>query len=364
MFVHPNQLVEKCLIVSDVFGQTNYPIIEKDTVVTTTHIKVLNSFLIDRVEVSPKLANGEPYKPTKVLPIDQELIKRREVKKKVVPFDDHYLKVVKDYQKMFNHWQSGKALDINQVRQMIVPLIERVDENQAAIFLLGKQTTKEEYLYQHSVAVSLLAVILAKRLGFEKESTQIGLAALLADSGMAKVNQRILNHHGKLSPAEFAEIKKHPTFSYRMIEKNPALTQSAKLAVLQHHERVNGRGYPLGIDKTKINPYAKIISIADAYHAMTSYRSYQAKRPFYQVIAEMKKEADQQFDARYLKVFMTCLEDALLEEKVYLSNGQTGNVVALRFSSYPEVIIQIHGTHEILSMLEQENLKIESLIHS
>ena len=362
MFVHPNQLVEKCLIVSDVFGQTNYPIIEKDTIVTTKHIKVLNSFFIDRVEVSPKLANGKPYKPTKVLPVDQELIKRREVKKKHVPFYEHYQKVVKDYQKMFNQWQSGKTLDINQVRQMIVPLIERVDENQATIFLLGKQTTKEEYLYQHSVAVSLLAVILAKRLGFEKESIQIGLAALIADSGMAKINQRILNHHGKLSPAEFTEIKKHTTFSYRMIEKSAALTKSAKLAVLQHHERVNGRGYPLGIDKGKINPYAKIISIADAYHSMTSYRSYQDKRPFYQGIAEMKKEADQQFDARYLKVFITCLEDALLEEKVYLSNGQTGNIVALRFSSYPEVIIQMHDTHEILSMLEQENLKIESLI--
>lgn len=362
MFIHPNQLVEKCLIISDVFGQTNYPIVEKDTIVTTTHIRVLNSFLIDRVEVSPKLINGQPFTPTKVLTDDRKLIKKEKMQKKVLPFIEHYQTVVDEYQKMFKQWQSGKPLDIQQVRQLVIPLFERVDEHQAKIFLLGKLSTKNRYLYHHSVSVSLLAIILAKRLGFEKESTQIGLAALIADSGMSKVNQRILNLTGKLSDADFTEIKKHTTFSYRLIERNAALMKSVKLAILQHHERIDGTGYPLGLDKEKINPYAKIISIVDTYHAMTSYRAYQNKQSFYQAVVNMQKEANKQFDHRYLKVFITCLEDALLEEKVYLSDGQTGTIVALRFTSYPEIIVQNHDTHEILSLLEQENVKIESLI--
>ena len=362
MFIHPNQLVEKCLIVSDVFSQTNYPIVEKDTIVSTTHIKVLNSFLIDRVEVSPKLVNGQPFTPTKVLTDDRKLIKKEKIQKKVLPFIEHYQTVVDGYQKMFKQWQSGQTLDIQQVRQLVIPLFECVDEHHAKIFLLGKLSTKNRYLYHHSVSVSLLAIILAKRLGFEKESTQIGLAALISDGGMSKINQRILNHPGKLSESDFTEIKKHTTYSYRLVEKNAALRKPVKLAILQHHERIDGKGYPLRLAKEKINPYAKMISIVDAYHAMTSYRVYQSKQSFYQAIVNMQKEVDKQFDACYLKVFITCLEDALLEEKVYLSDGQTGTIVALRFTSYPEIIIQIHDSHEILSLLEQENLKIKSLI--
>lgn len=350
------------MIVKDVYSNTSHPIIAQDTVVTATHIKVLKSFLVDQVEVASKLANGLAFQPSQVIPFEEVPAKQKTAKKEQPAFLDDYRTVVTNYRKMFKQWQSGKALDIHEIRQLIVPLIERADEHHGEVFLLNNDVTKEMYFYHHSVAISLLSTILAKRLGFEQESIQIGIAALIADSGMAKINHRIFDHKGKLPKAEFEDLKQHSTFSYRYIEKSPALTKATKLAVLQHHERPDGQGYPLGITEEKIHPYAKIISIADAYHAMTSDRYYQQKQPFDRVIFQMQKESNHQFDSRCLKVFITCLEDALLEEKVYLSNRQTGTIVALAFSKYPEFIVQIHDTHEILSLSDQDELMIEYLI--
>ena len=362
MLVHPDQLVEKCLITRDVYAETNYPIVKKDTIVSATHIKVLKDFLIDEVEVSPRLVNGKPFKLNQSVSVKKERKKQPKVKKDKLSFLDHYLTVVNQYEKIFKQLQSGSPLDIQAVREIIVPLIERVDEHLAEIFLLSKYATKEKYLVHHSVAVSLLATIVAKRLGYIRESTQIAIAALIADSGMARINHRLLKHPGLLSHSDFEEIKKHPTFTYRFIEHNLALTQEAKLGVLQHHERIDGKGYPLGISGEKINIYAKIIAIVDAYHAMTSERFHQEKQPFFLAVMNMRKHENTQFDARLLKVFMTCLEDALLEEKVYLSNGKTGTIVGLRFSSDPEFIVKIHDSLEIISIMDHEQLWVENLI--
>src|SRR5690625_6128314 len=98
---------------------------------------------------------------------------------------------------------------------------------------------------------------------------------------MARINHRLLKHPGLLSHSDFEEIKKHPTFTYRFIEHNLALTQEAKLGVLQHHERIDVKGYQLGISGEKINTYAKIIAIDETYHRITSERYHQEKQPIF-----------------------------------------------------------------------------------
>lgn len=362
MFVNPDQLVEKCLITRDIYGKTQFPIVEQNTVVTATHIKVLKSFLVEQIEVSPKLVNGQPFIPNQLHSSFKKQTEPTIENKTETDFLIDYQKTVNQYEKMFKQWQSGQLINIQAIRNLIIPLIKRIDHHHAEIFSLGLHAIKEKYLYHHSVATSLLATLLAKQLGLEQESTQIGLAALLADSGMAKINHRIVNHKGKLHEMDYEEIKKHPTFSYRFIENSLALTQNAKLGILQHHERIDGQGYPLGISNRKINQHAKIISIVDAYHAMTSERYFQMEQPFFQVILAMKKQANLQFDLQLLNRFITCLEEALLEEKVYLSNGQTGTIVSLRFTEEPELIIKIDGANDILSIGDQDQIWIEHLI--
>ncbi|MBM7541371.1 HD-GYP domain-containing protein [Amphibacillus cookii] len=362
MFVHPNQLVPNCVIKTDVYGKTNYPIMLQGTIVTDMHIKVLNRFLVTHVEVSPKLANGQPFQPDQDFTDKEEQHKVEHDQLQHSTFLEQYQRAVADYQQMFQQWQNGTMIDIHQVRQMIVPLLEHIDHNHADIFLIANQSTKLSYFYHHSVSMSLLTAILAKRLGFDKESIQISIAALLADSGMAKLNKTHFEKNGKLPTHDYQQIKKHPTYSYRYLEKTPTLTKAVKLAVLQHHERIDSHGYPLGVPGEKIHPYAKIIAIADAYHAMTADRYYQEKCLFFSVISTMKKQENQQFDRRYLNVFITSLEDALLGEKVYLSDGRIGTLVALEYEDLPEIMIQLTETNQIISIGERDQLMINHLI--
>ncbi len=362
LLVHPNQLVPNCIVKTDVYGQNNRPIVLKGTIVTDMHMKVLNSFLVTQVEVSSKLANGQSFQPDQDFADKTQQSKAEHDQPSLPTFLDQYHQVVKDYQQMFKQWQNGAVIDMHQVRQMILPLLERVDHNHADILLIANQSTKQSYFYHHSVSMSLLTAILAKRLGFDKEWIQISIAALLADSGMAKLNKAHFEKNGKLLNHDYQEIKKHPTYSYRYLEKIPTLAKAVKLAVLQHHERIDSQGYPLGVPGDKVHPYAKIIAIADAYHAMTADRYYQDKCLFFSVISTMKKQVNHQFDRRYLNVFITSLEDALLGEKVYLSDGTIGTLVALEYEDLPETMIQLTETNQIISIGENDQLMINHLI--
>ncbi|SDC40030.1 HD-GYP domain, c-di-GMP phosphodiesterase class II (or its inactivated variant) [Pelagirhabdus alkalitolerans] len=364
MRVHPEQLVPQCVILSDVYSKTSRPIVRRDTVVTEEHITVLQRFLIEEVEVSKTLANGLPYKPDHLASSES---KHKKTQKEEPPFPDafldHYVQVVKEYERLFKQWQSGKNIDIHALRQLIVPLLERVETHQDQVFLIANQATESDYIYHHSVAKSLLVAILAKRKGYDKEWVQVSLSALIADSGMAKMNQSLLMYKGNLPQPEYEEVKKHPTYSYRFVEKSPALTKSAKLGILQHHEQLDGSGYPLGVNSDKIHPYARMIAIADAYHAMTSDRYHQNKKPFFSVVPEMQSLKSSQFDPDFLDVFIVTLEDALLKKNVYLSNGKTGTLVALGFEQQPEVFVQMHDSKQIISVAEQSNgVTIEHII--
>lgn len=359
--VHPLQLVPDCVITEDIYGKTNHPIVKKDTIVSETHIQVLQSFLIEEVEVASRLANGLPFQPQVLDQIDQ-ISNFSTTKEHKLTFLEHYHQVVDHYQKLFVSWQSGTPIEIQDVRQLIVPLLERVDFAKSQILLLANQASKDNYFYHHSVAISLLTALLSKRLGWEKEWIQISIAAFLADSGMAKMNRSLFEKKGTVSEGEFTEIKKHPTYSYRFVEKCPSLGKPAKLAILQHHEKLDGTGYPLGVTSDKIHSYAKIIAIADAYHAMTSERFYQNNRPFFEVISDMYQLSDIQFDATILQTFISVIENVMNGAKVRLSNGEVAEISSIKLGKQKELMVFTDKTNEFIVLDTHNNVTIESII--
>ncbi|CQR45791.1 Cyclic di-GMP phosphodiesterase response regulator RpfG [Paraliobacillus sp. PM-2] len=357
MEVHPSQLTPECVLVSDVFGKTKRPIVLKNTIISEMHIQVLQQFLIDKVEVAPKLANGAPFYP-KERKATNDKIKKIEVQ----PLIEHYNKTVHAYKKMFWHWQSGSYVQIQKVRQLIVPLLERIEEFGLSILELYLYSNKQDYFYHHSVATSLLAALLAKRLGIKKEWMQVGIAAFLAESGMAKINRSIFLKKGLLNEAEFKEIKKHPIYSYRYIEKSSALSKGAKLAILQHHERLDGTGYPLGVKSDKIHSFAKIIAVCDTYHAMTSERNYRKSQSPFNVIEQMERDCYQKFNYRIFNKFIDLFASYPLGTKVQLSNGSIGEIVYKepKFPTRPIVRLE---NGEMIILKENKSLYIEQILH-
>ncbi len=178
------------------------------------------------------------------------------------------------------------------------------------LFVTLSQTVeaKDKYTNGHSIRVASYAEMIAKDMGFSDEMQKtIYFCGLLHDIGKISIADEIINKKGKLTDEEYAEIKKHPVSGWNIlheIDEMPELAQVARW----HHERYDGRGYPDGKAGTETPVIARIVSIADAYDAMTSNRSYRSVMPREKVISIIQDERGKQFDPDIADVFLRILE--------------------------------------------------------
>lgn len=328
MWVTPTQLIPNCILLTQVTGKTGRPIIPEKTVLTEEHIDVLQDFLIKKVNVSPKLANGKKFTPEKVEMEDSPKESDEICLTDNSLFTDHYESVIAEYKIIFSQWQNGFPIDMPRIRNLLLPLFERLDALGTNVYSLHHYATKEDYFYHHSVSVGLLAAYLAKKMDYSYgEQLQIGLAGFLSDCGMSKLNPNIFLQDRDLTHNERKEMEKHPTYSYKLVENIPTISQSAKLAILQHHERIDRSGYPLGLPNEKIHTYARIISVCDMYHAMTCERVYQQRQSPFKVVEELQTKKFSQLDPEVVQVFIDGLTNYSIGTKVRLSNDEVGEII-------------------------------------
>ncbi len=367
MRVKASQLVPGCILLNDVKGKTNRPIMHKNTVLTSEHIVVLERFLVTEVDVSTKLEAGELFQPqnNQTQPTQEAQPDISLTKQDSMPFNAHYHLVVNDYQSLFSQWQSGITVDIKKVRMLIIPLLERVHEIGTAVFTLHHEATKEAYFYHHSVAIGMLSAYIGMKMDLPKQEwIQIGLAAFLSDAGMAKIDHSIITKQQTLTAADMEQVKLHPTYSYRMVKSIPAVTKAIKTTILQHHEREDGSGYPLGLKGDTIHLYAKIIAVCDTYHAMTCERNYREKQSPFKVIEELQVEQFTRFDPAIVHTFIQCLTHFSIGMRVRLSDGQTGAIVFIDKQSPTRPIIRLDQNEELLKLTDHPSLYISEISES
>ncbi|MUK88124.1 HD domain-containing protein [Ornithinibacillus sp. L9] len=365
MRVSPSQLVHGCVLLKDVVGKTNRPIIPKKTVLTNKHINVLERFLVEKVEVSERLHDGKVYIPKPESKKEEHVMEEhKEIDISTFSFKEHYFYVVENYQKLFDNWRNNAPIDMLVVRNLVIPLIERMDDIGSAIYSLHRYTNKIDYFYHHSVSVAIIAAFLGKKLGYEKgEWIQLGLAGFLSDAGMAKLSPGLFKKAGSLTHSERAEMIKHPTYSYRLLEQNSSVSYAIKLAVLQHHERIDGSGYPLGLSKDKIHQYAMIIAVCDIYHAMTSDRIYKEKQSPFKVIEELQREQYTKLDLTVVQTFIEALSNFSIGTTVKLSNSMIGQIVFMDDKSPTRPIVKLIEQDSIISLKDEKDLFIDEIVN-
>ena len=173
---------------------------------------------------------------------------------------------------------------------------------------LLKIFSKDYSTFTHSIQVSLLGMAFCLYLGYsERETADFGLGALFHDIGKSEVEDGILNKPSRLTAEEFELIKQHPLKGYESLSKLNLLTQEQLMVVLQHHEDVNGGGYPQGLKSQDIHPYAKITRIVDTYDALTTRRSYKDALSPEQAFQMMETDMKPLLDAQLLKSFWVFL---------------------------------------------------------
>ena len=206
-------------------------------------------------------------------------------------------------------------------------LMRAIDDNAAVAVDISALKTSDEYTFKHSVDVATMSMIVAKNMQMSQQDVyNIGIAGLLHDMGKSKIPLNILNKPGKLTDEEFSIIKEHSLLGYRIIKEKNEFNDSICFAVLQHHEKMNGSGYPMGVSSDKIVPYAKILSVVDVYDALVTERPY--KKAFSQRTAvEMVMSMSEELDITAMRSFLSSVILYPVDSTVELSNGEKARVV-------------------------------------
>lgn len=213
-------------------------------------------------------------------------------------------------------------------------IMQGLDSSKSVAISVDALKVSDEYTFKHSIDVGAMSIIIAKKIGETDKFVQdIALAGILHDLGKSKISNEIINKPSKLSDDEWNIMKQHPVYSYRMIEKIGEIPTNVKTAVLEHHENIDGTGYPLGAKDSNICKMAKILTIADVYDALVTKRAYKdAKSP--SVAMEMMLGMSNKFDLNIFKAFIDCVILYPIGTTLTLSNGALCTVIK-NHENYP-----------------------------
>ncbi len=186
-----------------------------------------------------------------------------------------------------------------------------ISSSRHAFIHLVELSSHDHYTYAHSVGVSAYGVALAQSLGLwtKEEISDIGVAGLLHDIGKSLVDPNILNKAGPLNDEEWQRMKKHPSDGANLLKKHRDLKDIIPLCAEAHHEDLRGLGYPKGLIASKLDSSVQIVTIADAFSALTTNRSYSKGKNALTALKLMKENIDKKFDPHFFEKFVVMFLD-------------------------------------------------------
>lgn len=278
-------------------------------------------------------------------------------------FLNEYMDTIEAIRNTFEHIRCFKEVPIMKMEELVDQKISLLVDTVGVLDYLYEIRLHSDYTFQHSLNVAITAGILGKWCNYRGvELKNLIIAALLHDIGKIFIPLTVLDKPDRLSSGEFEVIKQHPGEGYRLAKGADQLPDHVRLGILQHHERLDGSGYPAGLAGGDIHPYAKVIAIADIYDAMTSDRPYRRRLTPLAALETIAEEMYNKLDAGFCLTFLDSMRNHFTGNSVLLSNGQSAKIIILnnkdRFWTKPVVCIP-NGT---LIDLQKVELSIVDLI--
>lgn len=255
-------------------------------------------------------------------------------------------------------------LDIDAAMDVAELIVDEISDMSEISLDMSGLRSKSNSTYEHSIDVSIYAVMIGIGMGMRKGLLkELAVSALLHDIGKLQIPTKLLHKPGKLTPEEYEEMKKHSEYGYELLKDNVMLTSKIKMGVYMHHENVDGTGYPLGLEGDQIYLFAKIIHIADVYDAICSKRSYkQAQLPTASAEFLMQRSGTM-FQPELVRVFLDCLPLYPKGRTVILNNNEKAIVVENRqFHTARPVVRYFDGVTVDLSEEENDDLEIVGIM--
>ncbi|GAA0357244.1 HD-GYP domain-containing protein [Bacillus horti] len=294
-------------------------LIKKGTELQPQYITKLKRFCIDKIAI---LAPLQKISEQKIHTSFEQIIKQVEQshpdKKTSLTF------FYQTAQHLLSENRYGLALNSEEQLSMVIEQFEALMQNSFIHGLFLQLKDWDEYTYKHVVDVFVLGILFANYLGLPKLSF-MAKACLLHDVGKLSVPLSIIQKNGALTYEEFELMKQHSIKGETMLDTEEE-TNGISYIVRQHHERLDGTGYPDGLKEDQIDNYTRILMIVDVYSALTLDRSYQAAKGSQEALSIMSL-GQSKFDTVYLRKFMDMLHIYAKHSIVTLSSGEKAQVL-------------------------------------
>ncbi len=262
-------------------------------------------------------------------------------------------------QTVLEHAGAGHPIDIASVSAVSSKLVDSVFRNQHALVSLTRIKDKDHYTFQHSVSVCGLMVNFCRAMEFDKEITQqIAEGSMLHDVGKMLVPNEILCKPGRLTDPEFEIMRKHVVYSREILEKYPQIAQCGLDVAAQHHERIDGSGYPLGLKDDEISIYGKMSTIVDVYDALASVRCYKNAWEPSLVLKKLLEWSEHHFDPELVHKFIKSLGIYPVGSLVELNSGKLAVVIDQNSDDLLAPIVQIIYSIKQKSYLRPQRLDL------
>jgi putative nucleotidyltransferase with HDIG domain len=254
----------------------------------------------------------------------------------------------------------GRALNVDAVQTVITDMTESVFRNPDALPSLSRLKRFDEYTFYHSVNTALLAMSLGRSLGFDRSMIHLaGVGTLLHDIGKMKVPLELLNKPGRFEPHEMEIVKQHVLRGVEVLSSTTGLGDTYIQPALEHHERVNGDGYPHRRAHQDISQVGLITAIVDIYDAMTSDRVYHKGKPAHEVLQLLYRlSLEGHLDPTLVQRFIQVVGVYPVGSVVELNTGETGIVKQINHEApLAPIVLFVKGAgNTLLSHPREEDL--------
>lgn len=345
MKIHVTDLIDGDQLSRDIFNYNGLHVLSIGTKLYKNEISRLLQHHIDYVEIEDRIEAA-----TSISGRTLESIVNPNWLPKVKPI---YENAVKSFESLFNTAKATGQVDENRVTSVLQPLLDNLQMERDVVSMLLLLNTNDEYTYQHSVQVSMLSYYLATWLDYSPaEAVDIGKAGFLHDIGKCMIDEAILNKPDRLTKEEFEIVKKHTEYG-RDILLHSFRDATLATTAFQHHERMDGSGYPHGKTGDDLHPISKIIAVADVYSAMISARVYQKKRDLLYVLKELYRLSYSELDLVTTHTFIKHMIPNFIGKHVRLNNNEIGLIVMTHPTEFFRPLVQV-GEEFIDLTIERE----------
>jgi putative nucleotidyltransferase with HDIG domain len=346
----------------------------KMTITSTKQIAQLKACGVQTLVVSVEAEAVREEVPTQSTHADDSVPPRHETVDPVptpaptqVPFEEELPAAKQVYQAAKTIVQNamqdvrlGRAINVDAVKDVITDMTESVFRNPDALPSLSRLKQFDEYTFYHSVNTALLAMSLGRSLGFDQSMIHLaGVGTLLHDIGKMKVPLELLNKPGRFEPHEMEIVKQHVLRGVEVLSNQTGLGETYIQPALEHHERVNGAGYPHRRAHQDISKVGLITAVVDIYDAMTSDRCYHKGKPAHEVLQllyrlSLEGHLDPTLVQRFIQVVGVYPVGSLVE----LTTGETGIVKRINHDAplAPVLLFVKSAGNTLLSHPQEEDL--------